>query len=179
MLETLGDIGLYGLENLAVPVAAAWATATAVAARGARGQVADHDRQAAYLSEDVRRWVLDRDRVAQVRMHEITQQAHAQGVGRGGTLTAAAGKVYRQVMHEWRDEATGRLRELDELLASEGPVHASHRRRHGRGRPWLGLPQDCRDALAGWRERAESDPTASEPMVRELEQRDPWTTAAS
>jgi hypothetical protein len=80
------------------------------------------------------------------------------------------------VPQDWRDEATRKLREPDELLASEGRAHAFYRGRRHRPELWLGLPEDCREVLARWRERAESDPTASEPHVRRLERREEWTT---
>src|SRR4051812_34169631 len=133
MIDSLLDVGRFAVTDLAEPVGVAvlssLTTVKAIKSRSARGEVADHDRRAAELNEDLRRWVRDRDREASVRMSEITQQAAANGVRHGGTLIAAAGKVYRHALHEYRDVATDKQRELDALLDAEGNTHARRRRR--------------------------------------------------
>src|SRR3954453_13642022 len=119
MLHALLEAGQYAAENLAVPVGASlvtiWSSAQASKLRAAGGEVADHDRRAAEIHEDFRRWVRDRDRAADVRMSEIRQDANSKGVLRSGAMTQAAGKVYRHVLHDYRDRATIAQREIDSI----------------------------------------------------------------
>jgi hypothetical protein len=175
MLDLLPDVAQYVLDNVVVPVAATVLTLLAGSRvstrRAAGGEIADHDRRAAEINEDLRRWIRDRDREAGVRMSEIAQQARSQGVTSEGMMRAAAGKVYRHVLHEFRDRATLAEREFEALLAAEERPHERHRRRRGLVAPALILPDDCRARLAEWRQRAEDDPTRSElePRLADVE----------
>ena len=175
MLDILLDSGQYAIENLAVPVAASlatlWANAKVTKRRAAAEDVADHDRRAAEINDDLRRWIHDRDREARVRMDEIRQDARAMGVASGGALTQSAGKVYRQVLHEYRDRGTLAQREFEPLLGAEGPTHSRWRERHARPAPELVLTEACRELLDCWRELAEADPSRSdfEPRLAALE----------
>jgi hypothetical protein len=170
MVEILEDVGAFVLTELLAPVVAVVLTSMYLSARGAGGQIAEHDRLVANLNEDLRRWVHDRDRVAQARMSEIRQQANAMGVIRGGALAEAAGKVYRRVLHEYRDEATRKIRQRDELTSSEGRAHAWRRERRRTPMPELRLPPDCEKLLATWRAKADEDPSRPElePCLRAL-----------
>jgi hypothetical protein len=123
MWHALLDAAVWALDKVGVPVVVAAATAWFVAGRGAGAQVAANDRRAAELNEDLRRWVRDRDRDASVRMSEIAQQASANGISGGGALRQAAGKVYRKALHEYRDQASEKQRDLEALLAAEARAH--------------------------------------------------------
>jgi hypothetical protein len=179
MLAALHDAGQYVLENLVVPVGASLATVLATAKvtkwRAVAGEIADHDRRAAEINEDFRRWMRDWDRAADVRMREVTQQASAQGVVSSGALHQATGKVYRHVLHEYRDRASTAQREIDALRAAEGRAHVRRRQRCGQRAPELVVPNNCRTLLMQWRERAEDDPSRPElePRLAELEGRAP------
>jgi hypothetical protein len=175
MLHALLDAGQYALTNLAVPVGASLTTilmnARVTKWRAAAGEIADHDRRAAEINQDLRRWVRDRDRAADVRMKEIRQDANGKGVISSGAMTQAAGKVYRHGLHEYRDRATVEQREIDAILAAEGRAHERRRQRGGRAAPVLALPDDCRSIVTGWRQRAEDDPSRPdlEPRLAEIE----------
>jgi hypothetical protein len=171
MVHALLDAAVWTLNKVGVPVLVAAVTAWFVAGRGAGREVASHDRRAGELNEDLRRWVRDRDREASVRMGQIVEQANVRGVTGGGALRQAAGKVYRQALHEYRDEATAKQRELERRLDTEGRAHRRVRRRRHAPAPRLALPQDCSAMLARWRERAEEDPTRPEleAALREIE----------
>jgi hypothetical protein len=99
------------------------------------------------------------------------QQANAAGVGRGGAIPQARGKVYRIVLHEYRDEASRKLRAVDDLIEAEGRWHRWYRRRKRRPVPALGLDDEGAAILRRWREAAEVDPSRAEdePCLAELE----------
>jgi hypothetical protein len=152
-------------------VLAAWLTNSWRDRRGLDGAIDSHDRQVGELNEDLRRWVADRDHEASVRMSEIAQHAVRQGVARGGTLPASAGKVYRIVLHEYRDHASRLQRKRDALADAESRLHARRRRRQRRPLPKLKVDEGGRAILAEWRAKAESDPSAAdvEPRLALLE----------
>jgi hypothetical protein len=85
MVTFLGDAAGFALSHFAEPigvaVVASLVTAKAMRGRDVAAQIGQHDRDAAAVAEDLRRWIVDRDRVARVRMQEIAQQASAMGVG--------------------------------------------------------------------------------------------------
>jgi hypothetical protein len=84
MLALLLDGALYAGDNIVAPVIAAFLTTLATSKwlrpRDTSGQVADHDRRAAELNEDLRRWVRDRQRQADVRMSQVAEDARSKGV---------------------------------------------------------------------------------------------------
>lgn len=175
MQSSLSDIGSFVLAQLAIPVAVAVVTALVTAKvvrwRGAGGEVAEHDRRIAEINEDLRRWIMDRDRVGRVRINEILQQARANGVAAGGAMQQAAGKVYAIVLHEYRDQASSRQRVVESLLDTEGRAHVRYRRRHGRPTCVLMLPDNCFKILERWRQLAEEDVSRPElePRLAALE----------
>jgi hypothetical protein len=171
LFDMLLDLAVFAADKLAAPVLVAIVAAAILRRREVGGAVRTTNRRVAELNEDLRRWVDDRDRQAKVRMSEIGQQAAANGVARGGTIPAAAGKVYRHALHEYRDQASRSQRELDALLDAEGRGHARHRRRKRMDPPQLLLPESCCALLAEWRRLAEDDPTRPElePRLSELE----------
>lgn len=156
MLDWLGD-------NLLAPVLAAIFTAALIRVGSVRGAVAQNTRLVNYLNDDLRRWVRDRDRQLEIELKTITNQAGPQLYSGGHVRHRAAAK--RRALHEYRDEATGKLRELAELEDGEGILHRYWRRREGRPPLALHLPADCRDALARWREPATNPADATAPPV--------------
>lgn len=165
------DVGGFALTNVLAPVGVAVLTTRYLTGRRVGDQLDDTDRRAAEINEDMRRWVHDRDWAARVRMNEITQQATAMGVAQGGAIRAGAGKVYRHVLHEYRDVLTAKDRALAEMLAAEGRAHSRRRRRAGRPAPRLELPADCLAIVERWRGLAEDDPSGPdvEPRVARVE----------
>jgi hypothetical protein len=161
-LHALGDVAAYAGEHVALPVAVAWLTVKSATTGAVRRQIERTDRLVANLDEDLRRWMRDRDHAADVRMSEITQQANAAGVGLGGAIPQARGKVYRIVLHEYRGEASRKLRALDDLLDAEGRWHRWYRRRKGRPVPTLELDDESAAILAKWREATDVDPSRAE-----------------
>lgn len=77
-------------------------------------------------------------------------------------MRAARGKIYRHLLSEWRDEASRKLRQHDELVAPEGRGHRRYRRRHLRPPLRLTLPSDCARLRDVWRDHAEDDPSCPE-----------------
>ena len=139
--------------------------------RGADGLIADHDRRARELSEDLWRWIADRDRSARRTMIKLRDGLDGNRKSRGPILVEAAGRVYRQVLHDYRDHATLLKRELDELLATEGRAHARRRQILDRPQPRLTMTAGGREILTRWRERADDDPSSPrlEPWLALLE----------
>jgi hypothetical protein len=95
-----------------------------------------------------------------------------------GAHVVAHAIAQRDALHQYRDEATLKLRAYQTQFEREGRVHRFWRRRAA-SMPRLSLPQDCRDILAKWREPARvsgldhevavDDPTRDEPKILELE----------
>ena len=164
----------HGGQAVIVAVVTAWL----VRAQSSRREVSEHDRRVADLNQDLRRWVLDRDRELQNELAMIAAYARnpdleGEIVGRLVALRAPvpeelkhqlAGSQHdsgahlrwraeaaRQALHEWRDEATRKLREYRGTMASEGRVARWVRRRRGLKAPSLVLSGSAREALAGWR----------------------------
>lgn len=141
------------------------------AKRDIAATISNNDRRVAELNEDLRRWITDRDHQAQIRMGEVRNLAVRQGVVRGGTLPAAAGKMYRIALHEYRAQASRLQREWQTLADAEGLAHARRRRRNGKPFADLRVNDVGRRILGVWREKAEHDPSAEaiEPQLALLE----------
>jgi class 3 adenylate cyclase len=81
-------------------------------------EVANHDARAAELNEDLRRWVRDRDRQLKAELRGVRT-----GSGLAlysGSTTNKAVYAMRRVLHEYRDEATHKVRDFSALARSEG-----------------------------------------------------------
>jgi hypothetical protein len=169
------------LYPLASAVLASLLTWGANRASGSRGEVKADDRTVSNLNEDLRRWVRDRNR-ALITEQALTAQEHA---GRGAAFSsihlAALAEAQRTALREYRDEATRKRREYEDVLARECWLHRLWRSRKGDPLGRLKLPADGREALARWRapvrfagfdgEVQVDDPTRSElePGLAELE----------
>lgn len=144
-------------------------------------EVAQNNVRASELDEDLRRWVEDRDRELENRLRGIVNSAGNQ-IYSGSTRNAAVAAM-RQALHEYRDEATRKVREYSGLARSENGWHRRHRRRHGVEPQPLGLRGQDRIRLDRWRQRphivdpggdaadliVQDDPTADEPCIAPLE----------
>jgi hypothetical protein len=171
-------------------------------------EVGDHDARAVELDEDLRRWVRDRDRQLQRELRTLVNQAGSGVASRfpvprseippgagsqrdAGSMTNEAVAGMRAALHEYRDEASAKMREFAGLARSETDWHERYRKRHKRGAPSLGLRESERAIVAGWRERphpvesegtisVDDDPTAGELAIAPLETATglTWATAA-
>jgi hypothetical protein len=174
-------------------------------------KVAEHDARASELNEDMRRWVRDRDRQLDRELRTLVNQAGSGIVSRfpvppaelppsgtgsqlhSGALTNEAVAAMRQALHEYRDEATAKVREFSALARGERRWHGWYRRRRGFHPPTLGLGGQERIALGRWRQRpvlvnpgseepdlvVGDDPTAGETTIQPLEADDGLTWAAA
>jgi hypothetical protein len=144
-------------------------------------EAAENDARASELDEDLRRWVRDRNRQLENELRGLVNSAGNQLYA--GSLRNKAYAAMRQALHEYRDEATGKVREFSALARSEGRWHQRHRKRRGFGSPSLGLRGQERLHLSRWRQRphlvdpggpepdliVQDDPTANEPSIAALE----------
>lgn len=87
-----------------VAILGALATATIGPLLAARAEVRRHDRQVAERDEDLEEWIVVRHRKLKQRLGEITQQAMAAGVQRGGTISAAQKAVKTELLYDYREE---------------------------------------------------------------------------
>lgn len=144
-------------------------------------EVADYDARAAEINEDLRRWVRDRNRALDAEIRSIVNTAGNQ-LYSGALINKIAHAMHR-ALHEYRDEATVKIREFSALARAEGRWHRRYRRRHRIEPPSLRLSGQERIALQRWRQRphpvapgseqpdikASHDPTANEPTIEPLE----------
>lgn len=80
------------------------ATAVVGAVRVAWVEIRRHDLQVAERDKDIEEWIVVRQRELKSRLHEIKQQATAQGVARGGTLPTARIAVQTLLLYDYREE---------------------------------------------------------------------------
>jgi hypothetical protein len=188
----------FVLTSIAAPIAVAIATTFVLNARTVAPMVESHRRRVADLNEDLRRWVRDRDQVLDWQLREISGWVGPVVVSRisdvraramsgqhpAGTTLERRARARELALQEWRDEASRKIREFDQLGAEEGWLHRWVRRRR-RIELHLWMPDDAVMRLERWRadeeERNETgatvdsvgvvDPTAEnvEPRIRELE----------
>jgi hypothetical protein len=194
----IGDVAIGILS----PLLASGLTYGVVRTTGSRGEVVADDRIVGDLNEDLRRWVRDRDRELDVehailsaqynnpdsvpewreRVPEELRHLPAGSMYYSGAHVQAHADAQRRALHEYRDEASRKVRAYKARVEREGRLHRFWRKRRDGAAPCLTLPQDCRDILAKWREPATvtgfdhtpvaiDDPTdpALEPELAELE----------
>jgi hypothetical protein len=144
-------------------------------------EVAEHDAHASELVEDLRRWVRDRNRELEAEIRGIVNGAGNQLYS--GSFVNAVSAAMHGALHQYRDEATSKVRKFSTLARSEGRWHAAHRRRRGFAAPGIGLLGQERIALNRWRQRPHpvksggqqadvtvgDDPTSNEPSIEKLE----------
>lgn len=152
------------LENLLGPVIAAVLTALYLRGVAAPGEVNRHDSQVADLNEDLRRWVRDQNRIVGEKADEVIGLIASHGgidaleqkvLGSGKpvklNIGGAFAKARTEALHQYRDEASRKLRQFRDIGDLEGWTHRLARRWGLRPAPQLALPEDCRQILNQWR----------------------------
>jgi hypothetical protein len=94
----------------------------------ARADVRRHDRQIAERDEDLEEWIIVRHRKLKQRFSEITQQANAAGVSRGGTITAGQTAVRTELLYDYREELRQAHAFVLRIDADERWMHRAARR---------------------------------------------------
>lgn len=193
MREAIDYIGQHLLVPLLVAVVASAVIAIARRYFGVGKEVADNNARASEINEDLWRWVKDRNRQLQNELRGLKNGAGNQLYA--GSLENKAVAAMHQALHEYRDEATGKVREFSVLARSEGQWHQRHRERRGFRSPVLGLRGQERLYLNRWRQLpyfvdpggpepdlvVRDDPTAEEPSIAPLENEGglTWAEAAA
>lgn len=181
MCDVLDYIGQHLLVPILVTLVAGALVASARLYFRVGKEVADNDARVSELNEDLGRWVRDRNRQLENELRGLVNSAGNQLYA--GSLRNKAHAAMRQALHEYRDEATGKVREFSALARSEGQWHQRHRERRGFGSPSLGLGGQERLHLGQWRQRphlvdpggpepdlvVQDDPTADESSIAPLE----------
>lgn len=94
-------------------------------------EVSENDVRASEINEDLRRWVRDRNRQLEIELRALVNGAGNQLYS--GSLINQAVAAMRQALHEYRDEASAKIREYSALARSEnGTVDGKARSL----RPW-------------------------------------------
>jgi predicted nucleotide-binding protein len=131
-------------------------------------------REARHLTEDMRRWLRDRDRVLQSATAVTPDEMNARGAFHSSIHLAAQAELRHQALHEYRDEISRKRRRYQELR--DAPIGGSEL-------PRFELDDGSREILARWRapvtvpgmddHLSVDDPTdlALEPGLREFERR--------
>lgn len=193
MCDVLDYIGQHLLGPILAAVVGGPLAALTFRFFGVGKEVAENDARASELIEDLQRWVRDRDRQLEAQLRGLVNSAGNQLYA--GSLRNQAVAAMRQALHEYRDEATSKVREFSALARSEGRWHRRHRKRRGFDSPSLGLRGQERIYLNRWRQRpylvdpggpepdlaVEDDPTVNEPSIAPLESESglAWAAAAS
>jgi hypothetical protein len=211
MLCVLADALAWSADNLLAPALTGVFVGLALRWAVIPGEVNEHDARAEELNTDLTRWVADRERqlVAEIfRALNLARQGIIEDVAQppvpknlkgtepgsqehSGALVRRVERLMRHALHEYRDDASGKVRIYRAMARSEGRLHELvRRRRSGRRQPVaLRLSDEGRETLATWRERqvptsmkptatVEDDPTrhASASDIAPLEQEDDGLT---
>jgi len=185
-------------QNLLGPILAALIggplAALAFRYLGVPGEVGEHDARAIEIDEDLQRWVRDRDRILFNDIRALVEALIDEARSRDEApdpidapdmlMIGPGAELMRAALHEYRDEATHKVREFSALARSEGWMHRRQRRRRKADPPTLGLDGNNRIVLGRWRQRPNpiapggqrgpdlkvlDDPTADEPTIKPLE----------
>jgi hypothetical protein len=183
LLQALGDTGAWVITSLVAPIATGVFVGLALRAVAIAGEVSSHDLRCEEIATDLTRWVNDRGRVLDAEIfhalnlarqgiiEDVAQAPPPPGVGgspgdqsNSGAFNSRVGRIMRQVLHEYRDEASRKVSEYRAMARSEGWLHRWIRRwRHDEPPSTLRLSQGNREVLESWRER--TIPTHDEPTV--------------
>lgn len=155
------------------PYSAGIILTVALRASAIPGEVADHEARAEEMNADLIRWVRDRSRqldgeimralnlARQGVIEDVVQVPVPEGL-RGtpgsqadsGAFVNRVERLMQHALHEYRDEASRKVREYRAMARNEGQLHRLVRARRSRVLPAaLGLPEDSCELLGSWRER--------------------------
>jgi hypothetical protein len=183
LLQALGDAGAWLANHLVAPIVTGVFVGLALRAVAIAGEVSSHDLRAEEIDTDLTRWVRDRGRMLdgeifhainlarQGVIEDVAQAPPPPGVGgvpgdqsNSGAFNSRAGRIMRQALHEYRDEASSKVSEYRAMARSESWVHRLLRRwRHDDPPSALRLSPSNREVLESWRER--TIPTHGEPAI--------------
>jgi hypothetical protein len=184
LLCAIGDALAWAADNLLAPILTGVFVGVALRWAAISGEVTEHDARAEELNTDLTRWVRDRNRelVAQIfsalnlaRQGIIEDVAPApvpkelEGTRPGsqedsGAFLRRIGRLMRDALHEYRDQASRSVRTYRAMARSEGWLHGQIRRRRLRRAPSpLRLSKHSRELLDTWRSR--NAPVRGEPDV--------------
>jgi hypothetical protein len=160
-------------EGLAIPIITGIAIGVALRSSDIAREVTNHDQRAEEILIDLVRWVRDRGRALDAEMYRAINLGR-QGIiedvvappvpsnvgGKPGDQTTAGSfprrieRLMRQALHEYRDEASGKVSEYRQMARGEGRLHRLIRRcRHNPAPTALELSKRNRETLASWRSR--------------------------
>lgn len=136
-----------------VAIVGALVTGTIGPLLAARADVRRHDRQIAERDEDLEEWLVVRHRRLIQRFHEITQQAAAAGVARGGAIPAGQRAVKTELLYEYREELRQARAFVLRIDADERWMHRAARRLPARRAfPALTTPARAARVVDSWQE---------------------------
>jgi hypothetical protein len=173
ILCALGDAATWAGDTLVAPIVTGVAIALALRGIAVAGEVRDHDTRAANLDTDLTRWVRDRERQLVRQINRAKGEALEGRLGRaeppppppgmegtrpGSQLHSGAflnhiGMLMQQALHEYRDEASRKVRDYRLMAQSEAWFHRALRRRSRITPNSLGLSEHGRETLGSWRKR--------------------------
>jgi hypothetical protein len=170
----VADIGTWAADHLIAPILTGVFVGIALRWAVLPGEVANHDARAEEMNADLIRFVRDRTRqldgeiihAANLAMQGIIEDVAQAPVPRelegtkpgslvdSGAFLGRVGRLMLRALHEYRDEASRKVREYKGMARSEGWTHRAFRRATRRREPSaLVLPDDGRKALDTWRTR--------------------------
>ena len=173
-LNELGDVAAWSTDKLLAPILTGVFVGLALRASAIPGEINAHDARAEEMNTDLARWLPDREIGLVAQISEAKNlAAHGEFAGvtppplppnlagsqagsqvDSGAFELEIERLMRQALHEYRDRASGAVREYKTMARSEGGVHRLLRRCRSRDEPSpLLLTQHGRDVLAAWRER--------------------------
>lgn len=176
-------MGVWMGNHLVAPVVTGVFVGLALRGTSIAGEVSKHDLRAEEIDTDLTRWVHDRgrqlnaeifhaiNRARQGVIEDVAQMPPPPGVGGGpadisasGAFNSRVARIMRQVLHEYRDEASGKVSEYRAMARSEGWFHCRLRRwRHDDPPGPLILTKSNKEIVESWRER--TIPTHGEPTI--------------
>jgi hypothetical protein len=183
LLQALGDAGAWLGNHLVAPIVTGVFVGVALRAASIAGEVSRHDLRAEEIGTDLTRWVNDRGRALtgeifhalnlarQGIIEDVAQMPPPPGMSgtagdmsSSGAFNARIARLMRGTLHEYRDEASSKVREYRAMARAESRLHRLLRRWRRDGPPGsLSLSPTNREVLNSWRER--TIPTYGEPTI--------------
>ena len=191
LLQALGDAGAWVVSNLVAPIVTGIFVGVALRGAAIASEVSRHDLRAEEIATDLSRWVRDRGRVLTAEIfrainlarqgiiEDVAQPPPPPGLeGAPGDMSSSGsfqnrvGRIMFQALHEYRDEASSKVREYRAMARDEGRLHRWLRWwRHDDPPTPLTLSPANRETLESW--RARTIPTYGEPTIEIEEEHDP------